>query len=90
MTTDCDDAGHPSEPLVNGRMSWDQTAVLAAIRDPEQYWDLSGPGRVEVDSDGNSQWIDDPDGSHRHLIERENPGPSEIANTIEKLMVYLP
>ncbi len=83
-------AGHPSEPLVNGRMSWDQTAVLAAIRDPEQYWDLSGPGRVEVDSEGNSQWIDDPDGTHRHLIERENPGPPEIANIIEKLMVYLP
>ncbi len=80
-------AGHPSEPLVNGRMSWDQTAVLAAVRDPEKYWNLSGPGRVEVDPEGQNTWIDDPEGTHVYLIERADPGPSQIAEIIEALMV---
>lgn len=83
-------AGHSSEPLVNGRMSWDQTAVLAAVRDPELYWDLSSPGRVEVDSEGKNFWIEEPDGKHVYLIERENPGPSEIADIIEELMIDMP
>ena len=83
-------AKHPSEPLVNGRMSWDQSAVLAAVRDPELYWDISGPGRVEVDSEGKNFWHDDPDGKHFYLIEKENPGPTEIADIIEELMVDMP
>ncbi|MEX2398227.1 MAG: nucleoside hydrolase, partial [Balneolales bacterium] len=49
---------HPSEPLINGRMSWDQTAVLAAVRDPELYWDLSNPGFVEVDAEGKNFWLE--------------------------------
>ncbi|MEX1136275.1 MAG: nucleoside hydrolase [Balneolales bacterium] len=81
---------HPSNPLVNGRQSWDQTAVLAAVRDPELYWDLSAPGQVMVDSDGNNSWANDPDGSHVYLIERENPGPSEVAQIIEELMTDMP
>lgn len=83
-------AGHPSEPLINGRMSWDQSAVLAAIRDPEIYWDLSEPGRMEVDSAGQNIWIDDQNGNHVYLIEREKPSPSEIADIIEDLMVNVP
>lgn len=83
--------GHPSEPLVNGRMSWDQTAVLAAVRDPGLYWDLSGPGRAEVDSEGKNTWIDDPNGNHKYLIERkENPGLAGIEEIIGELMAEMP
>lgn len=83
-------AGHPSKPLISGRESWDQTAVLAAIRDPQLYWDLSRPGRVTVDGDGVSRWSEDPDGNHTYLIQREDPSPEEIAAVIESLMVDSP
>jgi purine nucleosidase len=83
-------AHHPSEPLVNGRMSWDQTAILAAVRDPGLYWDMSEPGRVEADEEGYNSWISDPEGLHVYLIERNNPGPSEIAEIIEELMLDMP
>ncbi|MCC5905285.1 MAG: nucleoside hydrolase [Balneolaceae bacterium] len=81
---------HPSQPLINGRMSWDQTAILAAVRDPELYWDLSNQGWAEVDEEGHNSWTSDPDGLHVYLIERNNPGPSEIAEIIEELMVDMP
>ncbi len=83
-------ARHSSEPLINGRMSWDQTAVLAAVRDPDKYWDFSPPGRVKVDEEGNNTWIEDPEGTHVYLIERKEPGPSEIAAIIENLMIDMP
>lgn len=82
--------GHPSEPLVNGRMSWDQTAVLAAVRGPQAYWDVSEPGRIRVDSEGCNTWTDDRNGQHAYLISRENPSPSDIGEIIEKLMVNSP
>jgi hypothetical protein len=82
-------AAHSSNPLVNGRMSWDQTAVLAAVRDPESYWDLSEPGRVLVEPDGSNTWVSDPNGRHRYLIAREDPGPEELAAVIEELMVEI-
>lgn len=83
-------ARHPSEPLINGRMSWDQTAVLAAARAPEMYWDISEPGRAVVDEEGCNSWINDPNGQHVYLIEREEPGPSRIEKIIEELMVSMP
>ncbi|MEX2574057.1 MAG: hypothetical protein WD317_07160 [Balneolaceae bacterium] len=83
-------ADHPSDPLVNGRQSWDQTAVLAAVRNPEFYWDLSGPGRVTVDEDGSNSWVDDPEGRHLYLIEREVPGPEKVASIIGELMGDMP
>jgi hypothetical protein len=83
-------AGHPSQPLVRGRMSWDQTAVLAAIRDPGLYWDLSPPGRVTVDAEGRNSWTAVADGAHRYLIERAHPAPSELATLIEELMAHVP
>jgi hypothetical protein len=83
-------AAHPSQPLVNGRMSWDQTAVLAAIRDPGLYWDLSPPGRATVDAEGRNSWTAVADGVHRYLVERAQPAPSELATIIEDLMVHVP
>lgn len=83
-------ARHPSEPLINGRMSWDQTAVLAAVRDPGMYWDKSEPGQAVVDEEGCNAWINDPNGQHAYLLERDDPGPSRIEKIIEELMVSMP
>lgn len=83
-------ANHPSAPLENGRQSWDQTAVLAAVRDPTQYWQLSDPGRIVVEPDGSNDWVSDPDGSHRYLIERDDPSPAVVADLIADLMIDTP
>jgi hypothetical protein len=74
---------------VDGRPSWDQTAVLAAVRDPELYWDLSAPGRVVVEPDGSNSWTTDPDGPHAYLVERRNPDSSEVADIIENMMMNM-
>ncbi len=39
----------------NGRMSWDQTAVLIAVRGYEKYFNLE-QGRMTVNTDGSNGW----------------------------------
>jgi hypothetical protein len=80
-------AGHPSNPLKSGRASWDQTAVVAAVRGPEVFWNLSAPGRNHVQADGSNHWHDDPNGTQVYLIERDDPG--KVAQEIEGLMMGL-
>ncbi len=76
---------HPAKPLENGRPSWDQSAVLAAVRGPETYWTLSDPGLNRIDADGANRWESDPAGTHVYLVEKSTPG--EVAAEIERLMV---
>jgi hypothetical protein len=46
----------PQQPQdKNGRMSWDQTAVLVAVRGAEPYYALV-PGRNKVDSHAENKW----------------------------------
>jgi hypothetical protein len=80
-------AGHASNPLAFGRPSWDQTAVLVAVRGHECFWSLSTPGYNRVESDGTNQWHDDPNGRHWYLIERDSP--EQVATEIERLMTRL-
>ena len=76
---------HPTRPMENGRPSWDQTAVLAAVRDPERYWTLSGPGFNRIAMDGTNNWEPSPDGPHKYLIERVPA--AELSGEIERLMI---
>lgn len=77
-------AGHGSKPLEKGRPSWDQTAVLAAVRGPSPCWKLSKPGRNVVAADGSNQWEDDPSGLQAYLFEKQDP--KKVAAEIEELM----
>jgi len=52
------------------RSSWDQTAVLAAIRDPLLYWDLVTTGYCAVGVDGSNTWHDYPDKDHAYLVKK--------------------
>ncbi len=71
-----------------GRNSWDQSAVLVAVRGAEPYFDLER-GRLSVDpSDSTDRWRVDPDGPHARLVFRE--APERIADRIESLMMHLP
>jgi inosine-uridine nucleoside N-ribohydrolase len=65
-----------------GRMSWDQTAVLVAIRGNQPYFGLKR-GKIVMEG-GNNSWRDDPMGPHAYLTE-SMPIP-QITMLIEALM----
>ncbi len=69
------------------RESWDQSAVLFAVRGIGNYWSLSPPGRVRVEN-GISRYEADPGGGHAYLIAKADP--KEIAAELDLLMARLP
>jgi inosine-uridine nucleoside N-ribohydrolase len=80
--------------LYNGlqdRESWDQTAVLYAVRGARDYWTESAPGLNLMHArvgQGYNQWLACPGGRHRHLVERMPP--AELGRAIEDLMLQPP
>ena len=69
------------------RSSWDQTAVLAAVRDPLLHWDLETTGYCSVADNGSNQWLSTPDKDHSYLIKKlSNP---EMVEIIDDLMADL-
>jgi len=61
------EAYHLYSPPPHDRPTWDLTSVLAAVRPEHQYFELSEPGRVEVDPQGLTRLVAQPDGKHRYL-----------------------
>lgn len=70
------------------RASWDQTAVLYAVRGLRDYWRIETTGCCYVFEDGRNEWRDSPDKNHGYLIRRMPD--SEIAGIIEDLMIRPP
>ncbi len=76
---------------LENRESWDQTAVLCAVRGAAAYWTESEPGLCLMHVFGRSgynEWIPTPRKAHRYLIEKTPP--SELAAVIEDLMLRPP
>ena len=72
----------------DGRMSWDQTAVLVAIKGYAPYFEIER-GRFQVlDEEGRNGWQPDVNGPHARLLFRMTP--SQIAAVIEGYMMHLP
>ena len=69
-----------------GRMSWDQTAVLIAIRGHEPYYTLSC-GTMVVEEDGSNSW-NDQGKNHCHLVEKTQP--AVVQKIINDLMMHQP
>ncbi|MCL4206686.1 MAG: nucleoside hydrolase [Pirellulaceae bacterium] len=69
------------------RESWDQSAVLYAVRGLGNYWSLSPPGRVSA-RNGVSSFQPVPAGSHTYLIKKADP--KEIAAELDGLMARTP
>jgi len=70
--------------------SFDQAAVLAAIRDPKLYWNIVSEGHCSLSGDpeiGN-KWQTAPNKDHAYLIEKVPP--CQLENIIEDLMMDLP
>lgn len=76
---------HPAHPLENGRPSWDQMAVLAAVRGPDCFWALGPAGTNRVATDGSNRWQADPLGAHAYLVEKV--APAKVTAEIEALML---
>ncbi|GAB3327456.1 nucleoside hydrolase [Larkinella ripae] len=70
----------------DGRMSWDQTAVLVAIRGVEPYYGLKR-GRFLLNG-GTNSWQDDPNGPHYYLTEKRPV--AQVTEEIETLMMHQP
>lgn len=67
-----------------GRMSWDQTAVLIAVKGAEPYFGLQRGHYVP--EGGNNAWRDDPEGPHAYMTFKRPV--EEITETIENLMMH--
>lgn len=72
----------------DGRMSWDQTAVLVAIKGYEPFYKVErGTFRV-VSAEGDNNWTPGEKGKDLRLIEKVPA--SEMAILIEKYMMHQP
>ncbi|HET6567323.1 MAG TPA: nucleoside hydrolase [Rhodothermales bacterium] len=68
--------------------SYDQTAMLYAVRGLRDYWTAQTTGRNVIHEDGSNAWQSSPDSEQAYLIERM---PREqLAKIIEDLMVAPP
>lgn len=71
----------------NGRMSWDQTAVLIAVYGTDGFFDMVR-GKIVVHNDGSNGWINDPDGRHYYVVQKMSV--NEMTAFIEERMMHLP
>jgi inosine-uridine nucleoside N-ribohydrolase len=69
-----------------GRMSWDQTAVLVAVKGYAPFYTIR-KGTMTVAADGSNGWIGGT-GNHAHLVERWTP--KEVEAVINRLMMHQP
>ncbi len=68
-----------------GRRSWDQSALLAAVKGYAPYFTYK-TGTFITSADGSNSWKDDPDGSHKHIVFKMEP--DSVAYAIENLMMH--
>jgi len=71
----------------NGRMSWDETAVLIGVYGTEGFFNTKR-GTIIVHPDGSNEWKDDPAGKHMYVIQKMPV--QEITRFIEDRMMHLP
>lgn len=73
---------------INGRMSWDETAVLVAVAGYKTYYILH-PGRITVDGvTGSNSWVEDNKGNQFYLVEKTSP--SVVEKVLNDLMMHQP
>ncbi len=70
-----------------GRQSWDQTAVLFAVRGEGEEFGVE-KGTVTIADDGSNTWRTDPAGPHMRLVARMRP--LNLAHLVEDLMCTPP
>lgn len=71
----------------NGRMSWDETAVLIAVYGTEGFFDRVN-GTIKVNPDGSNGWEDSPDGNHSYVVQKMPV--DQMTRFIEDRMMHMP
>ena len=69
-----------------GRMSWDQTAVLIAVKGYKPWWNIQ-KGKIKVAGDGSNTWEN---GSSLHGYILESQSPNIVRELINNLMMHQP
>jgi inosine-uridine nucleoside N-ribohydrolase len=69
-----------------GRMSWDETAVLVAVKGYKPWYSIE-KGQMIVASDGSNTWIKQPTG-HSYLVEIQPP--VVVEQVINSLIMHQP
>ena len=69
-----------------GRMSWDETAVLIAVKGYKPWWNIQ-TGKIKVAEDGSNTWEN---GSSLHSYLIESQSPILISDRINKLIMHQP
>ena len=73
---------------VQTRNSWDHTAVLCAVRDPENYFYVVGNGTFICNPDGSNSWNPEKNSNHSFLVHKYPY--QKIAGILDDLMLYEP
>jgi purine nucleosidase len=76
------DAYRDYKPMPYDRPTWDLTAVLFAVR-PKDSFSLSPRGRVSVDDQGVTTFVEDKTGPHQYLIATPQQDQHALAQMIE-------
>ena len=69
-----------------GRMSWDQTAVLIAVKGYKPWWSVQ-TGKIKIAEDGSNTW-ENGDSFQSYLIESRSP--IIVRDLINTLMMHQP
>jgi inosine-uridine nucleoside N-ribohydrolase len=76
-----------SEEDKNGRMSWDETAVLIGVYGTEGFFDTVR-GRIIVNPDGSNTWENNAEGRHTYVTQKMPV--SQMSMFIEERMMHKP
>ena len=71
----------------NGRMSWDETAVFAAVTGASFAFD-EVKGQMIAEPTGYNRWVNKEDGLHTYLVFKKSP--VELSALIEGYMMHEP
>jgi inosine-uridine nucleoside N-ribohydrolase len=76
-----------SEEDKNGRMSWDETAVLIGVYGTEGFFDTVR-GKIIINPDGSNNWENDPNGKQYYV--KQKMAVSQMSSFIEDRMMHVP
>lgn len=71
----------------DGRMSWDETAVLIGVYGTKGFFDTVR-GKIIMNPDGSNTWENNPEG--KHIYVKQKMAIKEMADFIEYRMMHLP
>jgi len=71
---------------INGRMSWDEVAVLIAVKGYSPWFSIE-EGKIIIEDDGSNKWNYNGSG-HSYIVFSKTPG--EIEELLNKLMMRQP